>query len=228
MRSACTRGSGAYNVCQKRLDMHITKQKAHQELYYANRFISEKESEKCVTIIHNKIDHSKTSLPHFSHKSKHMDSFIKLSISVIGMIVHGHGDFCYAHYGLDIFLSDSNHIVGLIVKLLQDLELAPKHSFRELSSISRSAPLFSTLLALVKMCISFLPPQPTDLVPPKLFPLVLNLQLNNALGDNKNQLVFAFCLLLTYNLIFNKMGVFQGNESFKRDTTIQRGQILVS
>ena len=33
------------------------------------------------------------------------------------------------------------------------------------------------------------------------------------------------CLL---NLIFNKMGVFQENESFKRDTTIQRAQILVS
>ena len=32
----------------------------------------------------------------------------------------------------------------------------------------------------------------------------------------------------TINLIFNKMGVFQENESFKRHPTIQRGQILVS
>ena len=30
------------------------------------------------------------------------------------------------------------------------------------------------------------------------------------------------------NLIFNKMGVFRENESFKRDPTIQRGQILDS
>ena len=70
MRSACTRDSGAYDVCQKRLDMHITGQRAHRKLYYANRFLSEKEPERCVTIIHDKMDHSKTSSPHFSHKKK--------------------------------------------------------------------------------------------------------------------------------------------------------------
>ena len=123
MRSACTRGSGAYDVCQKRLDMHIAGQRAHRELYYANRYLSEKEPGKCVTIIHDKMDHSKTSSPHFSHKSKHMDSFMKLPISVTGMIAHGHGDIRYAHYGLDIFPTDSNHTVGSIVKLLRDLKL---------------------------------------------------------------------------------------------------------
>ena len=61
MRSACTRGSGAYDVCQKRLDMHIAGQRAHREYDYANRFLSEKEPEKCVTIIHDKMDHVKTS-----------------------------------------------------------------------------------------------------------------------------------------------------------------------
>ena len=43
------------------------------------------------------------------------------------MIAHGHGDVWYAHYGLDIFPSDSNHTVGSIAKLLRDLELPPKH-----------------------------------------------------------------------------------------------------
>ena len=84
MKSACTRDSGAYDVCQKRLDMYITGQRVHRELYYANRFLSEQESEKYVIIIHNKMDYSKTSFPHFSHKSKHMDSFMKLPISVTG------------------------------------------------------------------------------------------------------------------------------------------------
>ena len=132
MRSACTRGSGAYDLCQKRLDIHIAGQRAHRELYYTNWFLSEKESGKCVTIIHDKMDHSKTSSPHFSHKSKHMDSFMKLPISVTGMIAHGHGDIRYAHYGLDIFLTDSNHTLGSIAKLLRDLELPPKYSSREL------------------------------------------------------------------------------------------------
>ena len=108
---------------------------------------SEKEPEKCVTIIHDKMDHSKTSSPHFSHKSKHMDSFMKLPIFVTRMIAHGHGDVHYAHYGLDIFPSDSNHTVGSIAKLPRDLELPPKHSSRKLFLGSRTTLLFSALLA---------------------------------------------------------------------------------
>ena len=138
--------------------MHIAGQRAHRELYYANRFLSEKEPEKCVTIIHNKMDHSKTSSPHFSHKSKHMDSFMKLPISVTGMIAHGHGDIRYAHYGLDIFPTDSNHTVESIAKLLRDLELPPKYSSRELFFGSGSAPLFTALLDGAEMCTSSLPP----------------------------------------------------------------------
>ena len=158
MRYACTRGSGAYDVCQDRLDMHIASQRAHEELYYTNRFLLEKQLEKCVTIIHNKIDHSKISSPHFSHKRKHMDSFMKLPVSVIGMIVHSHRDVRYAHYGLDIFSSDSNYTMGSISKLLRDLELPPKHSSRELFSGSRTTPLFTTLFSRTKMCTSSLPP----------------------------------------------------------------------
>ena len=205
MRSACTRGSGAYDVCQKRLDMHIAGQRAHRELYYANWFLLEKEPRKCVTIIHDKMDHSKTSFPHFSHKSKHMDSFMKLPISITGMIAHGHGDIRYAHYGLDIFPTDSNHIVGSIAKLLRDLELPPKYSSRELFSGSGSAPLFTALLAGAEMCTSSLPPQDAEEVPAKPLPLVLNLQLDNATGDNKNRFVFVFCSLLTYHGVFQEV-----------------------
>ena len=121
MRSTCTSGSRAHNVCQKTLDIHIADPRAHWELYYANWFFSKKEPKKYVTIIHDKMDHSKTSSPDFSHKSKYMDSFMKLPISIIGMI-H------YSHYRLDIFPSDSNHTMGSIAKLLRDLELPLKHS----------------------------------------------------------------------------------------------------
>ena len=205
MRSACTRGSGAYDMCQKRLDMHIVGQRAHRELYYANRFLSEKEPGKCVTIIHDKMNHSKTSSPHFSHKSKHMDSFMKLPISVTGMIAHGHGDIRYAHYGLDIFPTDSNYTLGSIAKLLRDLELPPKYSLQELFSRSSSAPLFTALLAGAEMCTSSLPPQDAEEIPVKPLPHVLNLQLDNATGDNKNRFVFAFCSLLTYHGVFQEV-----------------------
>ena len=126
MRFACTRGS----VCQKRLDMYIVGQRAHPELYYANRFISKKEPEKCVTIIHDKMDHAKTiSSPHFSHKSKYMDSFMKLSISITGMIAHGHGDVHYAHYRLNIFPSDSKPHNGLFSKIIERPSVGSKVFF---------------------------------------------------------------------------------------------------
>ena len=205
MRSACTRDSGAYDVCQKRLDMHIAGQRAHRELYYANRSLSEKELEKCVTIIHGKMDHSKTSSPHFSHKSKHMDSFMKLPIFVMGMIAHGHGDIRYAHNGLDIFPTDSDHTVGSIAKLLRDLELPPNYSLRKLFFGSGSAPLFTALLAGVEMCTSSLLPQDAEEVLAKPLPPVLNLQLDNATRDNKNHFVFAFRLLLMYHGVFQEV-----------------------
>ena len=151
------------------------------------------------------MDHSKTSSPHFSHKSKHMDSFIKLPVSVTGMIMHGHGDVCYAHYGLDIFPSDSNHIVGSIAKLPRDLELPLKHSSHELFSGSRTTPLFTALLAGAEMCTSSLPSPIAKEVPAKPLPPMLNLQLDNAKGDNKNQFLFTFCLLQTYQGVFQEV-----------------------
>jgi hypothetical protein len=92
---------------------------SHRELYYANRHLSEKEPTKVLTIIYNKMDHSKTASPHFSHKIKATDSFMKLPVAVTQMIAHGHGDERYAQYGLDIYPSDSNHTVGSIAKLLR-------------------------------------------------------------------------------------------------------------
>ena len=45
-----------------------------------------------------------------------------------GMIIHGHRDVKYAHYGLDFYPSDANHRVGLFAKLLRNLEKPPVHS----------------------------------------------------------------------------------------------------
>ena len=68
--------------------------------------------------MHDKMDHAKTASPVFSHKTKHLDGFTKLPVSVTGMLAHGHGDVRYAHYGLDLYLHDANYTVGSIAKLL--------------------------------------------------------------------------------------------------------------
>jgi hypothetical protein len=128
LRAACTRGSRAADLWIRKLGADIDAQTSHRELYYANRRLSEKEPTKVLTIIHEKMDHSKTVSPHFSHKSKATDSFMKLPVAVTGMIARGHGDVRYAHYGLNIYPSDLNHPVGSIAKLLRDLESPPMYS----------------------------------------------------------------------------------------------------
>ena len=96
--------------------------------------------------MHDKMDHAKTASPVFSHKSKELDSLVKLPISVTGMIAHGHGDVQYAHYGLDIFPHDSNYTIGLMAKLLRDLEGPPKSSSHQLFVGSGSTALFCGIL----------------------------------------------------------------------------------
>ncbi len=204
LKAACSRGSRAQELWCKKLAVHTAGQRAHRELYYGNRTMSEKYPDKVVTIIHDKMDHSKTASPHFSHKNKAVDSFMKLPIAVTGMIAHGHGDIKYAHYGLDIFPGDSNHTVGSIAKLLRDLESPPKYSSRELFTKGRSSPLFDALLEGSEVCEASLPPPQRELVPATPLPPVLNLQLDNCCGDNKNRWVFAFCSLLVHKGIFRR------------------------
>jgi hypothetical protein len=132
---------------------------------------------------------------------------MKLPVSVTGMIAHGHGDVRYAHYGLDIFLHDSNYTVGSFAKLLRDVELPPKYSSRELFTGSGSAPLFRAVLQGSDICTSSLRPAPEVAIPTTPLPPILNVQMDNATGDNKNRFVFAFWSLLVAKHIFREVYV---------------------
>jgi hypothetical protein len=92
------------------------------------------------------MDHSKTASPHFSHKNKSTEAFMKLPISMTGMIAHGHGDIRYAHYGLDLYPADSNHTVDSIAKVLRDLEDVLKFVSRQIFPDIHASPLFEALL----------------------------------------------------------------------------------
>ena len=135
---------------------HLLKARAHRDHYYVNRLRSTLYLHECLTIMHDKMDHAKTASPVFSHKSKQLDGLTKLLVSVTGMIAHGHGDVRYAHYGLDIFLHDSNYTVGSIARLLGDVERPPKYSSRELFTDVGSAPIFCAVLQGSDICTSSL------------------------------------------------------------------------
>ena len=94
--------------------------------------------------------------------NKQIDPYMRLPIAVTRMIAHGHGDYRYAQFGIDIYPHDSNHTVGSIAKLLQDLENPPKYSSWELFEGARSWPLFDVILKGSKIWESSLllePPQ---------------------------------------------------------------------
>ena len=162
---------------------------------------------ECLIVMHDKMDHAKTESPMLSHKSKELDSLMKLLVSVIGMIAHKHGDVRYAHYGLDIFLHDSNYTIGSMAKLLCDLEGPPKSSSRQLFVGLGSTTLFRGIFKGAEMCETSLAPQPKTLVPATALPPILNVQMDNATGNNKKRYVYAYWFLPVAKRIFCEVHV---------------------
>ena len=168
-------GTQAALVVATKLQKHLNSAWAHRDLYYANRYRSKHFPHECVTIMHDKMDHSKTASPVFSHKTKHLDGLTKLPVSVTGMLAHGHGDQRYAHFGLDVYPHDANYTIGSIAKLLRDLELPPKATSRQLFSNSRSTPLYDALLHGSDTCMYSLPAPLEQPVPAMPLPPILNM-----------------------------------------------------
>ena len=109
-------------------------------------------------IMHDKIDHSQTASPCFTLKTKSVDAYLKLPVSVTGMIAHRHGDKKYAHYSLDLYLAHSNCIIGSIARLLRDLERPPKYSNPEfLFRGTGMTDLYATVLWGCEDCINSIP-----------------------------------------------------------------------
>ena len=191
----------------RKLDKHLGIARAHREYYYALRYHSQTYSEECVTIMHDKMDHAKTVSLVFSHKNKELDGLTKLPVSVTGMIAHGHGNVRYAHYGLDVFPHDLNYTVGTMAKLLRDLEDPPKLSLRELFVGAGSTALFRSIMEGAEMCSASLGRPPKRAMGPTPLPPILNVQMDNATGDNKNKYVYAFWSLLVAKRIFREVYV---------------------
>jgi hypothetical protein len=110
------------------LETHLREQECARAYYYLSQALSIHRPMQVLCIMHDKMDHSKTASPCFTSKTKSVDAYLKLPVSVVGMIAHGHGDKKYAHYSLDLYPADSNCTIGSIARLLRDLERPPKYS----------------------------------------------------------------------------------------------------
>ena len=111
---------------------------------------------------------------------------MKFPIAITGMIAHGHGDVRYAHYRLDIYPMNPNHTIGLIAKLLRDLEEVRRNASRCLfTEEGEQSTLTKALLKGVDICRESLLPTVEEPEGAKQLPPILTLQLDNAYADNK-------------------------------------------
>jgi len=53
-------------------------------------------------VIHDKMDHSKTTLPWLQVKNKMVSGLGLLPMTLTGMIIHGHGDEAFAQYSNEL------------------------------------------------------------------------------------------------------------------------------
>jgi len=53
-------------------------------------------------VIHDEMDHFKTVLPHLQVKNNMVFGLEQLLMTLIGMIVHGHGDEAFIQYSIEL------------------------------------------------------------------------------------------------------------------------------
>lgn len=166
--------SAAYDLVQRMLQCLVREQEAAQTTYSFSKALSSHRPKQVLSIMHDKMDHSKTAFPCIAHRSKTLDSFAKLPVSVTGILAHSHGNRKYAHYTLDLYLIDSNQTIGSIATLLRDLEKPPKSSNpAALFAGAGKTNLYHAALFGSKECVKSLIQKPSDITGFQKLPPVL-------------------------------------------------------
>ena len=84
LRDAHTMGTEYSVAHQLTYFKHLNMQEAHRNDYYTNRTLSISRPLEVLTVIHDKMDHAKTTPPCFANQIKAKDGFFKLHVSVTG------------------------------------------------------------------------------------------------------------------------------------------------
>jgi len=174
--------------------------------YYTHRIMSEKFPKEYLSVIHDKMDKTKTSIPRLHVKSKSIVA-TNLGLSLRGMLTHGHKVGGFGYFSLPFVHMGSQFTITSLAKCLRDLEDPQMDMYGDLlyeSGISR-IPLTNALLdtSIYSKCQGYKDDfishgsskiQNVDFKP---LPPHLLLQLDNAASDNKNRYLFMFLSLLT-------------------------------
>jgi hypothetical protein len=145
----------------------------------------------------------KTMLPSLQVCNKMISSLGQLPITLMGMIVHGHGDERYTQYSNELWPNDPNFTIRSLLWLLRTLEVAPISNRNYCLNTPRNS-FFERMLQGKSHCIckSYTPNQ---IVGPKLLPINLLLQMDNCVKDNKNWHLLVFLSLLMVRDVFEEV-----------------------
>jgi hypothetical protein len=104
-----------------KLRKHILQQESCRNLYHTWRTKSMWLKDEFLCIIHDKMDHAKTTFPRLQVCNKMISSLGQLSITLTWMITHGHGDERYAQCYNELWPNNSNFTIGSLLWLLRTL-----------------------------------------------------------------------------------------------------------
>ncbi len=107
---------------QMKLKRHNNHKKSCKMFYRSWKKKSIHLKEEFMCIIHNMMDHYKTAIPRLEVKKKMMVGLGSLPITLMEMIVHGHGDEAYTQYSSELWPNDPNFTIGSLLHLLRTLE----------------------------------------------------------------------------------------------------------
>jgi hypothetical protein len=108
-----------------KLRKHILHQESCRNLYHIWKTKLMRSKDEFLFIVHDKMDHAKTTLLRLQVCNKMIHGLRQLPITFTSMITHGHEDERYAQYYNELWPNNSNFIIGSLLRFLWTLEVAP-------------------------------------------------------------------------------------------------------
>jgi len=119
-----------------RLNKHNKIVMCGRHCYYAHRIMLEWYPKEFLSIIHDKMDKTKTSIPSLRVKSKFVPG-TNLGLSLTCMLTHGHKTGGFGHFSLPFVHMGSQFTITSLAKCLRDLEDPHLYMYSDLLYESR-------------------------------------------------------------------------------------------
>jgi len=108
-----------------KLKRHNNHKKSCRHIYHNWKVELIQLKDEFLCIIHDKMEHLKTTLSKLQVKNKMVVGLGQLLITLTRMIAYGHGDEAFAQYSNELWPNDPNFTIGFIMRLLRTLETKP-------------------------------------------------------------------------------------------------------